>query len=65
MSEASRPQAITEKEVKNLFQLWNSALTTEDPDTVAKRYAAKAVLLPTKKPQGEILEYHVTISDNW
>ncbi|KAL9179028.1 hypothetical protein ACHAXT_000070 [Thalassiosira profunda] len=47
MPEASKPQAITEEEVKNLFQLWNSALATEDPDAVAKRYASKAVLLPT------------------
>ena len=41
----SRP--LTEEEVKNLFQLWNSALATEDPDAVAKRYASKSVLLPT------------------
>jgi hypothetical protein len=47
MPEASKPQAITEEEVKNLFQLWNSALATEDPDAVAKRYAKNAVLLPT------------------
>jgi uncharacterized protein (TIGR02246 family) len=47
MPEASKPQPITEEEVKNLFQLWNSALATEDPDAVAKRYASKAVLLPT------------------
>jgi hypothetical protein len=30
-----------------LFQLWNSALATLDPDAVAKRYAKKGVLLPT------------------
>jgi uncharacterized protein (TIGR02246 family) len=36
-----------EKEVKNLFQLWNSALATEDPDAVGRRYAKNAVLLPT------------------
>lgn len=47
MPEASKPQAITEEEVKNLFQLWNSALATEDPDAVASRYAKQAVLLPT------------------
>ncbi|EJK63742.1 hypothetical protein THAOC_15581 [Thalassiosira oceanica] len=86
MPEASKPQAITEAEVKNLFQLWNSALATEDPDAVAKRYSKEGVLLPTvsdiprtdyalikdyfvgflkKKPQGEILESHVTIGSNW
>ena len=47
MPEAGKPEAITEDEVKGLFQLWNSALATEDADTVAKRYASKAVLLPT------------------
>ena len=86
MPEASKPQAITEAEVKNLFQLWNSALATEDPDAVARRYSKEGVLLPTvsdiprtdyalikdyfvgflkKKPQGEILESHVTIGNNW
>merc|ERR1712029_735835 len=47
MPEGLKPQAITEEEVKDLFQLWNSALASEDADTVAKRYASKAVLLPT------------------
>eukprot|EP00574_Skeletonema_japonicum_P008877 CAMPEP_0201736784 /NCGR_PEP_ID=MMETSP0593-20130828/40585_1 /ASSEMBLY_ACC=CAM_ASM_000672 /TAXON_ID=267983 /ORGANISM="Skeletonema japonicum, Strain CCMP2506" /LENGTH=595 /DNA_ID=CAMNT_0048230623 /DNA_START=35 /DNA_END=1822 /DNA_ORIENTATION=- len=47
MPEAGKPQPITEEEVKNLFQLWNSALATEDPDAVAKRYSSEAVLLPT------------------
>ena len=47
MPEGNKPQAISEEEVKNLFQLWNSALATEDPDAVTKRYASKAVLLPT------------------
>lgn len=47
MPEGTKPEAISEAEVKNLFQLWNSALATEDPDAVAKRYASKAVLLPT------------------
>merc|ERR1712176_430975 len=39
--------AVTEQEVKDLFQLWNNALATEDPDTVAKRYSKEGVLLPT------------------
>jgi uncharacterized protein (TIGR02246 family) len=47
MPEGNKPQPINEAEVKNLFQLWNSALATEDPDAVAGRYAEKAVLLPT------------------
>ena len=41
------PKPITQEEVKNLFYLWNSALATEDPDAVAKRYSSKPVLLPT------------------
>ena len=86
MPEANKPKAITEEEVRNLFQLWNSALAMEDPDAVAKRYASRAVLLPTvsdvprtdydlikdyfvgflkNKPQGRIIESHVTIGNNW
>uniref|UniRef100_A0A7S4J4T4 Calcium/calmodulin-dependent protein kinase II association-domain domain-containing protein n=1 Tax=Odontella aurita TaxID=265563 RepID=A0A7S4J4T4_9STRA len=40
-------KAITEDEVRGLFQLWNSALDTLDSDAVAKRYAKTGVLLPT------------------
>mmetsp|Transcript_14751 Transcript_14751/g.31341 ORF Transcript_14751/g.31341 Transcript_14751/m.31341 type:complete len:486 (-) Transcript_14751:163-1620(-) len=47
MPEGTMPKAISEEEVKNLFQLWNGALATLDPDAVAKRYAKNAVLLPT------------------
>ena len=43
----SQGEPITEQEVKDLFQLWNDALLTEDPDKVAQRYAKKSVLLPT------------------
>jgi len=39
--------AMTKAEVTGLFNLWNDALATLDPDTVAKRYASKPVLLPT------------------
>jgi len=47
MPEGTMPQPINEAEVRNLFQLWNSALATEDPDAVARRYAKQSVLLPT------------------
>ena len=47
MPESNKSQPITEDEVRGLFQLWNKALAAEDPDAVAKRYAEKAVLLPT------------------
>ncbi|KAL7539471.1 hypothetical protein ACHAWF_006412, partial [Thalassiosira exigua] len=34
-------------QVRNLFNLWNDALLTGDPDAVAKRYSREGVLLPT------------------
>jgi hypothetical protein len=40
-------KAITEAEVKDLFNLWNDALKTGDPSEVALRYSENAVLLPT------------------
>lgn len=43
----SAAQPITEKETKELFKLWNDALATLDPDTVAKRYSSNPCLLPT------------------
>merc|ERR1719384_1310934 len=44
MPEANKAQPITEPEVRNLFQLWNSALATLDADAVAQRYAKDATL---------------------
>lgn len=45
----STPSAkdMSDKEVNDLFLLWNDALATLDPDTVAKRYAKETILLPT------------------
>ena len=40
-------QPITKQEVRKLFDLWNDALKTGDPDIVAKRYSKESVLLPT------------------
>jgi len=40
-------QPITKSEVRGLFDLWNDALRTGDPATVAKRYGKDGVLLPT------------------
>jgi uncharacterized protein (TIGR02246 family) len=40
-------QPITKTEVRNLFNLWNDALATLDPDVVASRYSKDSVLLPT------------------
>jgi len=47
MPEENSAKKITKGEVQNLFQLWNNALATEDPDAVAKRYSKNACLLPT------------------
>ncbi|WP_031482722.1 SgcJ/EcaC family oxidoreductase [Streptomyces bicolor] len=42
--ESKRP---TEKQVAGLFDNWNRALQTRDPEKVADLYASDAVLLPT------------------
>ncbi|MFG2573286.1 SgcJ/EcaC family oxidoreductase [Streptomyces sp. NPDC048481] len=41
---ASKP---SKKQIAALFDGWNAALRTHDPDVVADRYAKDAVLLPT------------------
>lgn len=43
------PVSITNEEVRGLFNLWNDALATLDPDQVASRYSTKTdpCLLPT------------------
>lgn len=46
-SSSSDAPKITEKEVGDLFGLWNDALATGDPKKVAARYANGGVLLPT------------------
>ncbi|MEV7021913.1 SgcJ/EcaC family oxidoreductase [Kitasatospora sp. NPDC093558] len=38
---------VTEREIAALFDQWNAALQTGDPEKVADRYASDAVLLPT------------------
>ena len=40
-------EPITEKEVRGLFDLWNGALATKNPEKVAARYSKQGVLLPT------------------
>lgn len=42
-------QPATEKQVAGLFDRWNVALGTRNPDTVVARYAPDATLLPTVK----------------
>ena len=62
--EVVRPAKITEKEVRALFDLWNDALHTGEPYTVAARYSKDAVLLPTLSDKArytndEIADYFV------
>merc|ERR1719444_622312 len=45
--EIAMGKAITESEVRDLFQVWNGALATLDPKKVASCYAKEGVLLPT------------------
>ena len=48
--EASTP-STTDTQVQALFDGWNEALATLDPEQVADRYAPDAVLLPTVSNQ--------------
>ena len=62
--EVVKPTKITESEVRGLFDLWNDALATGDPQQVAARYSKDAVLLPTLSDKAryttdEIADYFV------
>ncbi|AAO28726.1 SgcJ/EcaC family oxidoreductase [Xylella fastidiosa subsp. fastidiosa] len=53
---------VEEREVAQLFDRWNAALTTGNPNNVAELYTPDAVLLPTMSNQvrstpAEILDY--------
>ncbi len=55
---------MTPRDIENLFESWNDALATGDPDQVTRLYAADAVLLPTLSNQvrhnhDEIRDYFV------
>jgi uncharacterized protein (TIGR02246 family) len=47
MPETVAASKMKKEDVQKLFNRWNDALATLDSDTVAKRYAKYAVLLPT------------------
>jgi uncharacterized protein (TIGR02246 family) len=58
-TEDGRP---TQEQIAALFDDWNAALATGDPEQVADLYAPDAVLLPTVSPQirttrAEIVDY--------
>ncbi|NJM10519.1 MAG: SgcJ/EcaC family oxidoreductase [Synechococcaceae cyanobacterium SM1_2_3] len=44
---AKSTKAITEQEIAQLFDRWNTSLQTGNPDEVLKNYADDAILLPT------------------
>lgn len=46
-SSTSAGTTLSPQEVRELFRLWNNALMTGNPDTVAMRYTKGAVLLTT------------------
>ena len=56
---------MTQNEIKQLFEIWNNALQTGDPDQVVALYDTDAVLLPTVSNQvrhnhEEIRDYFVS-----
>jgi uncharacterized protein (TIGR02246 family) len=59
---SNTPAKPTQKQVATLFDGWNAALQTGDPDKVADLYAKDAVLLPTvsnkvRTDRAEIVDY--------
>ena len=59
---ASPPASPSQDEIARLFDQWNAALATGDPEKVAALYAPNAVLLPTVSNQirtnhAEIVDY--------
>lgn len=61
-TQCERYKAASETEIATLFERWNQALQTGDPDKVVALYAEKSILLPTlsDKPRltpAEKLEY--------
>ncbi|MFE3068726.1 SgcJ/EcaC family oxidoreductase [Streptomyces sp. NPDC059247] len=52
---------VTEREIAGLFDGWNAALRSGDPERVTDRYAKDAVLLPTASPR--IRTNHAEITD--
>ncbi|MGW8768316.1 SgcJ/EcaC family oxidoreductase [Streptomyces sp. NPDC055815] len=59
--EKERRGKPTEREIAGLFDRWNAALRSGDPERVADLYAEDAVLLPTASPR--IRTDHAGIAD--
>lgn len=68
-SETRSGTSPTKDQVQDLFDGWNDALATLDPERVADRYARDAVLLPTVSNQvrtnrAEIVDYFEHFLEN-
>ncbi|MEX1058782.1 MAG: SgcJ/EcaC family oxidoreductase [Natronospirillum sp.] len=61
MSQDSLVDAEFEAEILALFDRWNAALASGDPDRVAQKFAAEGVLLPTMS--NEMRRDHAGIRD--
>jgi uncharacterized protein (TIGR02246 family) len=60
--EGDKKAVLSESEIRKLFDLWNGALASGDPNKVAARYASQPVLLATisdtpRKSQAAIVNY--------
>ncbi len=60
---------MSQSTVRELFDLWNAALATSNPETVADLYASDAVLLPTlsdriRTNRLEIIDYFARFMEN-
>ena len=58
---AEQPQAAQDREIAGLFDRWNSALQTGNPQSVVSLYAPNAVLQPTVSNQ--VRSTHAQIQD--
>lgn len=62
MPEALQPKqpVLADADVRALFGLWNDALATGDPATVAARYSKNAILLPTVSDEPRTSDERIT-----
>mmetsp|Transcript_26828 Transcript_26828/g.63985 ORF Transcript_26828/g.63985 Transcript_26828/m.63985 type:complete len:633 (-) Transcript_26828:67-1965(-) len=65
----SEAEVLGPEQVRGLFQLWNNALATLDPEQVAARYSKNAILLPTvsdtpRTTKESITDYFVNFLKN-
>jgi uncharacterized protein (TIGR02246 family) len=56
----AKGEVLSDAAVRDLFQLWNNALATGDPNTVASRYSKNAILLPTVSDTPRMTKEQIT-----